>query len=81
MQVRIRTYRDLGVAIRSAREQRGETQEALAERLGFHRNYLINMERGIASLPITRLFRVLNLLGITITVSWGIAREETHAER
>lgn len=81
MQARIRTYRDLGVVIREAREASGATQEELAERLGFHRNYLIGMERGLASTPITRLFRVLNLLGITISVTWGHAQEERDAGR
>lgn len=38
--------RDLGANVRKAREQRGWSQEELADRSGIHRTYISGVERG-----------------------------------
>jgi transcriptional regulator with XRE-family HTH domain len=62
---------DIAAVIRAAREDAGQSQAELATRLGFPRDYMVDLEAGRGGLYITRLFRVAHELGITITVSFG----------
>ncbi len=71
--IRVRRFRDLGAVIRAVRESRGIRQEDLAGELAFSRDYLRGLEDGKPTLYITRLFRVLNALGIRVTVTYGLA--------
>ena len=62
--------RDFGDLIAERREELGVSQEALAERLGFARSYLSELESGKTTVQLTRLFRTLRALGVSIEVSW-----------
>jgi transcriptional regulator with XRE-family HTH domain len=68
--VQVRKFRDIGPVIKAVRESRAVRQEDLAEQLAFSRDYLIDLEKGKGSLYITRLFRTLNELGITVTLTY-----------
>ncbi|WP_105034121.1 helix-turn-helix domain-containing protein [Cryobacterium aureum] len=68
--VQVRKFRDIGPVIKAVRESHAVRQEDLAERLAFSRDYLIDLEKGKGSLYITRLFRTLNELGITVTLTY-----------
>jgi transcriptional regulator with XRE-family HTH domain len=60
----IRTAEDLADAIRELRQQRGVTQEEVAEWIGAHRNYVGQLERGDVSTQLTRLLDALSYLGV-----------------
>ena len=51
---------------------RGIRQEDLAYKIAFSRNYLQGLENGKPNLYVTRLFRTMNTLGITISVSYTL---------
>jgi len=68
--VQVRKFRDIGPVIKAVRESRAVRQEDLAEQLAFSREYLIDLEKGKGSLYIARLFRTLNELGITVTLTY-----------
>ena len=68
--MQVRKFRDIGPVIKAVRESRAIRQEDLAEQLAFSRDYLIDLEKGKGSLYITRLFRALNELGITVTLTY-----------
>lgn len=59
---------DLGAFLRALREERGITQEQLAEDLGITRQYLHEIETGKPNLYSTRLFSLLRLLGVRVKV-------------
>ena len=75
--VQVRKFRDIGPVIKAVRESRAVRQQDLAEQLAFSRDYLIDLEKGKGSLYITRLFRTLNELGITVTLTYGSSDRET----
>jgi transcriptional regulator with XRE-family HTH domain len=62
----IRTADDLADAIRELRQQRGVTQEEVAEWIGAHRNYVGQLERGDVSTQLTRLLDALSYLGVDV---------------
>jgi HTH-type transcriptional regulator/antitoxin HipB len=65
----IRKPRDIGDAIRVAREARGISQEELAQANAYDRFYLNGLETGRSTMYITRLLRTLKSLGITLSVT------------
>jgi HTH-type transcriptional regulator / antitoxin HipB len=71
--VEVRKPRDIGDAIRVAREARGISQEELAETNAYDRFYLNRLEAGRNTLYITRLLRTLKSLGITLSVTFDPA--------
>lgn len=73
--VTIRRFRDLGAVIKAVRASRGIRQEELADTLAFSRNYLQELENGKPNLYISRLFRALNALGITVSVSYTLGEK------
>ena len=73
--VTIRRFRDLGAVIKAVRRSRGVRQDELAEDLAITRNYLQELENGKPTLYITRLFRALNKLGITLTVTYTLGNK------
>ncbi|MGA7291935.1 MAG: helix-turn-helix transcriptional regulator [Terriglobales bacterium] len=52
-----------GVVLRQLREKRGYSQEALAHRAGYHRNYISQLERGEKSPSLAALFNFANVFG------------------
>jgi transcriptional regulator with XRE-family HTH domain len=62
----VRTADDLADAIRTLRQERGVTQEDVAEWIGTHRNYVGQLERGGMSTQLTRLLEVLSYLGVDV---------------
>ena len=67
---RIRTPADLGRAIAGARRERGLSQGALADELGFKRSYLSELETGDeATIALQRSLRALRRLGAELTVT------------
>ncbi len=62
----VRTPEDLGRFLARAREDRGLTQEALAEELGVSRRYVSEIENGKPGLYTDRLFQMLRLLGVRL---------------
>ncbi len=53
-----------GLNLRNLREQKGWSQEKLAEKSGLHRTYISGLERGIRNPTITILQEVANALGV-----------------
>jgi ribosome-binding protein aMBF1 (putative translation factor) len=74
--VQVRKPRDIGDAIRVAREARGISQEALAEENAYDRFYLNRLEAGRSTVYITRLLRTLKSLGITLSVTFDDGRSD-----
>jgi HTH-type transcriptional regulator/antitoxin HipB len=62
----VRTPEDLGRFLARTREDRGLTQEALAEELGVSRRYVSEIENGKPGLYTERLFQMLRLLGVRL---------------
>jgi HTH-type transcriptional regulator/antitoxin HipB len=69
-----RKLQDVAAVVKAAREDAGLSQSDLAERLAFSRDYMGDLESGVSNLYITRLFRVLHELRITVTLSYGTDR-------
>jgi transcriptional regulator with XRE-family HTH domain len=73
----IRKYSDLAEAIKHVRVARDMTQADLADRLGIDRFYVRELESVTRSpLFVTRLFRVLRLLRIRVTISYDVESME-----
>ena len=72
--VEVRKPRDIGDAIRVAREARGISQEELAELNAYDRFYLNRLEAGRSTVYFTRLLRTLKSLGIALNVSFDDGR-------
>ena len=70
----VRKPRDIGDAIRVAREARGISQEELAEANAYDRFYLNRLEAGRSTVYVTRLLRTLKSLGITLSVTFDDGR-------
>jgi transcriptional regulator with XRE-family HTH domain len=68
--VEVRKPRDIGDAIRAAREARGLSQEEVARANAYDRFYLNGLEAGRSTMYITRLLRTLKSLGITLSVTF-----------
>jgi HTH-type transcriptional regulator/antitoxin HipB len=65
-----RKLRDIAAVIKAAREEAGLSQEELAERLAFSRDYMVDLESGKGNVYTARLFRTLHELGITMTLTY-----------
>ncbi|MHB8438378.1 MAG: helix-turn-helix domain-containing protein [Acidimicrobiales bacterium] len=59
----------LGLAVREFRARRGMSQVRLSELAGIHRSYLSELEQGKTTEQLERLVRVLDRLGVRITLT------------
>lgn len=62
--VRVRSVRDLGAAIKGARQRRGLTQAELAARAGVSRQWVISVERGKSTAEVGAVLRTFAALGL-----------------
>lgn len=62
------TAADLGALIRERRLALGLSQQALAERVGVSRQWIVEVERGKDRAEVGRLLRVLNVLDLALRV-------------
>jgi len=58
--------RTFGANLRAARQAKGLSQEALAERAGVHRTYLGSVERGERNVSIDNMERLAHALGVEL---------------
>lgn len=56
----------VGAKIRSLRENRGISQEALGEKAGLHRTYIGGVERGLRNASVKSLAKIAKALGVTV---------------
>lgn len=74
--MRVRTVRELGASVRVQRESLGLSQQALADRAGVTREWVVRFENGKVSVSLNRVFDVLTALNLTI----DLEEKETRGE-
>ncbi len=66
---RARTVRELGGLVRERREALGWSQQALAERAGTSREWVVRLEGGKPSVRMDRVFDVLGALDLVVELA------------
>lgn len=66
--------------LRSARLAAGLSQEDLAEKAGFHRSYVSQVERGITNITVDNACRLADFLGVDLAVLFSALDAENKAE-
>lgn len=67
---------ELGAAIRAKRKSLGVTQKELAMAAGVGLRFLIELEKGKPTARIEGVFKVLQVLGMKLTVKAGVGQED-----
>lgn len=75
--MRVRTVRDLAVAIRGRRTDLGLNQAELARRAGVSRKWVYEFEAGKPTAELALVIRVLEELGLDVEVSASTAAHPT----
>jgi len=73
---RIANWSSLGAVVRSARTERGLTQQALADKAGVSRAWLAKVESGHRGAEFEQIMRTLTTLGVSL-----MARTDERDER
>lgn len=66
--MRIRNTKELGLLLRSSRQEKALSQQALADSIGVSRHWVIDMERGKPTLEIGLVFRAIVALRLSIDI-------------
>lgn len=56
-----------GAAIRALRRRRGWSQEEFADRIGLHRTYIGDIERGERNVSLVNIMRIAAALDVTLS--------------
>ena len=64
----VRNLKDLGAVIRDRRRHLGLDQQALADRVGVSRQWIIEAEHGKAGASVGLVLRTLDALGLNVSV-------------
>lgn len=56
----------LAVTLRRLREQKGLSQDQVAFESGLHRTYISQLERGLKSITVKSLMRIIMVLGVDL---------------
>lgn len=76
MKYRLDSPNQLGELVRATRKHQGLRQDLLADMLGVSENFMGRLENGEVSMQWGKLFKVLELLGIRVTVDLPEGAEE-----
>lgn len=74
--MRVRTVRELGASVRVQRERLGLSQQALADRAGVTREWVVRFENGKVSVPLNLVFDVLTAVNLTIDLEEKVTNGE-----
>lgn len=56
-----------GRRVRALRDERGWSQEVLAEKAGIHRTYVGGIERGLRNIALVNIARIAKAFGLTLS--------------
>jgi transcriptional regulator with XRE-family HTH domain len=77
--MQVKTMRDLGALVRSARIARGMTQADLAAQLRMSRDWVVRLEKGHPRLEAQRVLDALRVVGISLEAA--VPKTPTNARR
>ena len=71
----IQTPAQLGTALKERRIDCGESQSSIAKKAGISRAWMVALEQGAPGVSVGVILRVLNVLGLSMTVASANAEE------
>lgn len=77
--MQVKTMRDLGALVRSARTARGMTQADLAAQLRMSRDWVVRLEKGHPRLEAQRVLDALRVVGVSLDAT--VPEAPTNARR
>lgn len=69
---------DFGAAVRALRQSQGLSQEEFADRVGIHRTYIGDVERGERNIGLLNVARIASALHVTLAAL--MAEAERHGK-
>lgn len=75
--VDVKNAKVLGQVLQAARRAKGVNAATLAESINITPQYLSHIENGSRNLFVTRLFRLIHRLGITVTLTFHAPSKES----
>lgn len=79
--MRVTTAKEIGLAIRQRRRELGLSQQALADRVGVGRQWIVEIEQGKPRAEIGLLLRALDALNLQVSVTSEKSSREVAAKR